>query len=289
MRTRTDLFGISAVCLFLVGCADAEVSPMTDEQRDSIQVITPDEVDYQPLNPARGDASPRAGVLWGDIRQNVASGVFLRFAAGFTSPPHIHNITYRAVVITGEVHNDDPEAARLWMGPGSFWIQPAGEDHITAAPPSSGATAFLEILEGPYLVQPSQDAFENSERPINLVPSNMVWMGPDAFGWIRPTPNQETQPEATLLWGSLEPGKPSATFVKLPPSYSGTLHTIDASLKAVTIAGDVLHEVLDVTESRALTPGGYFASADGVPHSLTCEAESHCLIYVRTDGQFRLE
>ena len=58
---------------------------------------------------------------------------------------------------------------------------------------------------------------------------------------------------------------------------------------AVTIEGDVQHEVVDVTESRALTPGGYFASADGVPHSLTCSAESHCLIYVRTEGQFRLE
>ncbi|MEL7311570.1 MAG: DUF4437 domain-containing protein [Pseudomonadota bacterium] len=277
------------VCILLTSCTETSHTPLTDAQRDSIQVVTPDEVDYQPLNPARGDASPRAGVLWGDIRQNVASGVFLRFAAGFTSPPHIHNITYRAVVISGEVHNDDPEAARLWMGPGSFWIQPAGEDHITAAPPNSGATAFLEILEGPYLVQPSRDAFENPERPINLVPSNIVWIGPDAFGWLRSSANGGAQPEATLLWGSLEPGKSSATFVKLPPNYSGTLHTIGANLKAVTIEGDVRHEVVDVTESRPLTPGGYFASADGVPHSLTCGAESHCLIYVRTEGQFRLE
>ena len=52
---------------------------------------------------------------------------------GFSSPPHIHNVTYRAMVIKGLVHNDDPEAENMWMPPGSFWTQPAGEAHITSA------------------------------------------------------------------------------------------------------------------------------------------------------------
>lgn len=57
----------------------------------------------------------------------MASGSLVTFVDGFQSPPHIHNITYRAVVIRGRIHNDDPEAARLWMEPGSYWTQPAGE------------------------------------------------------------------------------------------------------------------------------------------------------------------
>ncbi|MEL6545820.1 MAG: DUF4437 domain-containing protein, partial [Myxococcota bacterium] len=39
------------------------------------------------------------------------------------------------------------------MGPGSYWMQPAGEVHITAAKPGAGGTSFLEILSGPYLVK----------------------------------------------------------------------------------------------------------------------------------------
>jgi hypothetical protein len=59
------------------------------------------------------------------------------------------------------VHNDDPDAANMWMGPGSFWSQPAGEPHITSAAAEGGATIFLEILEGPYLVRPTKEAFDN--------------------------------------------------------------------------------------------------------------------------------
>lgn len=60
-------------------------------------------------------------------------GISVRFNPGFSSPPHIHNITYRGIVIEGLLHNDDPTAESMWLPAGSFWTQPAGEDHITAA------------------------------------------------------------------------------------------------------------------------------------------------------------
>ncbi|MEM9052957.1 MAG: DUF4437 domain-containing protein, partial [Bacteroidota bacterium] len=97
------------------------------------RVLLSSEIIWQKLNPARGDASPQAGTLWGDRKGEVSTGFLAKFVDGFSSPPHIHNVTYRAVVISGLVHNDDPEAENMWMPPGSFWTQPAGETHITSA------------------------------------------------------------------------------------------------------------------------------------------------------------
>ena len=173
---RVRLARSSAVVLgvaMLAACSPSE-NPIRTDAKAVPEIVTNAGLDFIPLNPAWGDAAPQAGVLWGDIRANVPSGVLLKFADGFTSPPHIHNITYRAVVIEGAVHNDDPTADDMWMGSGSFWTQPAGENHITAGRPGAGATAFLEIMEGPYLVQPSDQAYDNGERPINVAANNVV-------------------------------------------------------------------------------------------------------------------
>ena len=139
----------------------------------SIQITSAEDIEWGALNPLRGDASPRAANLWGDRTQDVSTGMLVKFVKGFSSPPHIHNITYRGVVIEGLVHNDDPGAAKLWLDPGSYWTQPAGEDYITAASGESNMI-FLEIESGPYLVQPSDQAFDNGERPINVHSNNVV-------------------------------------------------------------------------------------------------------------------
>ncbi len=284
MRPIELLSGLSLLTL-MSACNDFGSISYTDEQKQSVTVTTPDQVSYQPLNPARGDASPQAGVLWGDITKDVPSGMLLKFAEGFSSPPHIHNITYRAIVIDGEIHNDDPDAANMWMGPGTFWTQPAGEVHITSARPDVGGTGFLEILEGPYLVQPGDKAFDNGERPLNLVAPNMVWMNADEMNWIQ-TGNSEQGAEATLLWGDLSDGELSGSMIKLPPGYKADLSTKGGDLKAVVIQGGVLHSVQSVTEQNDIGAGGFFASAEGMSHSIKCEAKSECLIYVRTEGSF---
>lgn len=150
-----------------------------------VEVVQRADVNFIPINPSRGDAGPKAGVLWGDIREDVPGCAPIIFADDFASPPHIHNITYGAVVIEGTVHNDDPEAEHLWMGPGSFWTQPAGEVHVTSVGPGGG-TAFLEILSGPYLVQPSQNAFDNGERLLNVEERNVVWLDSSDVAWVDP-------------------------------------------------------------------------------------------------------
>lgn len=91
------------------------------------KVVPANEVEWGYLNPLRGDKSPGAADLWGDRTQDTATGMLVRFNKGFESPPHIHNITYRGIVIEGQMHNDDPSAAKMWMPTGSFWTQPAGK------------------------------------------------------------------------------------------------------------------------------------------------------------------
>ncbi|PTL92710.1 hypothetical protein C6W88_03160 [Halomonas litopenaei] len=251
------------------------------------EVVLRSEVTPQPLNPARGDASPQASVLWGDITKDVPSGAIIEFKEGFASPPHIHNITYRAVVIEGAVHNDDPDAATMWMGPGSFWTQPAGEDHITSTIAEEGATIFLEILKGPYLVQPSDQAFDNGEKPVNLEAGNMVWLDADAINWLEvPGQSQENGAEVAFLWGSTAPGEANGSLLKIPAGASGTISGDGDTLRAVVIQGDAELSGADIQGSSPLPSGSYFSANDDSAPLLTCTSDAECLFYVRTDGSF---
>lgn len=101
------------------------ISPQVSSQNSDTasEVLLQSDVQWTPLNPARGDQSPQAGTLWGDRTNSGASGFLVQFVDGFSSPPHIHNVTYRGVVISGLIHNDDPKAEKMWMPEGSFWTQ----------------------------------------------------------------------------------------------------------------------------------------------------------------------
>ncbi len=246
------------------------------------EIKTAEDVEFIPLNPLRGDLSPRSGKLWGNIREDGSAGSLVTFVDGFQSPPHIHNITYRAVVISGEIHNDDPDAAKFWMEPGSFWTQPAGEIHITAAQ-GENPTIFLEILSGPYLVQSADEAFDVGERPINMAARNIMWLSSDDSKRI-----DGPDAEMAYLWGSLEGNKKNGTFLKLAPDYQGTLSTSAPLVRAVTIQGQSM--ILDVSEDefKELGPGGYFSSQGEVTHELSCTSDISCILYLHTEGSYQL-
>ena len=264
-----------------IGVIAAAIISTNAIAQHSSEVVLRSELEFISLNPARGDAAPQAGVLWGDIRKDVPSGVLLKFASGFSSPPHIHNITYRAVVISGALHNDDPTAKTMWMGPGSFWTQPAGEDHITSAA-DGGATAFLEIMSGPYLVQPSAKAFDNGERPVNVEARNIVWLNPSDAAWVNAGDGEG--PKIAYLWGELRDDKKNGTFLKLPAGYSGKLTGNSSQLRAVVIRGEVQYSATSGT--KTLKSGSYFGSKATIDHGLTCKEE--CIIYVRTQGRYKV-
>lgn len=272
------------VTRFVVTTVVALLLPGMSPAQPAFEVIRRSDVRFQPLNPLRGDASPKAGVLWGDIKKIGPTGTLIEFVDGFSSPPHIHNITYRAVVISGEVHNDDPKAELMWMGPGSFWVQPAGETHITSAK-GKKTTAFLEILEGPYLVRPSKEAFDNGERPINIEAKNVVWLDPSDVTWIDHS-GVADGPEMAFLWGTPKKGHRNGSFLRLPAGYSGNLSATGDWLKGVVIQGNVTHHRPGITNSVSLEAGSYFGAPKGIVHGLSCGAKSQCLLYVTAVGKF---
>lgn len=224
------------------------------------RVVAADDIEWGYLNPLRGDKSPGAADLWGDRTKNTATGMLVRFNKGFESPPHIHNITYRGIVIDGAMHNDDPSAGKMWMPAGSFWTQPAGEDHTTAANGSANLI-YLEIDSGPYLVQPSSEHFDNGERPLNLHKDNIVWLNDGELHEIT-----AAGVSSTYLWGST--ADMNGSMIKLPVGFKGTISTHASEFRAVVIAGDVDYHSVDITSPISLSAGSYVESTGNFKHQL---------------------
>ncbi len=256
----------------------ALVAPNAVYAGGSREVVLASEVEWEQLNPARGDASPQAGTLWGDRKGGaVPTGFLAKFVDGFSSPPHIHPVTYRAVVISGNIHNDDPDAAKMWMPAGSFWTQPKGEVHITAAKGSNNI-ALVEIDKSPYLVRSFKEAFDSGERPINVDPSNLVWLDPPGM-----PPSSGKGVKVAYLWGPQEDGQSNGTFVRLPAGFAGRIRSWGASFRAVVIKGQPRYLGADV---KTLEPGSYFGSKGETVHQVSSDEGEETVIYVRTNGRY---
>lgn len=258
----------AALCLSLFAAAPAQAAGPS--------VVAAADVVWEDLNPARGDQSPRAGTLWGDRDDAVATGFLLAPVDGFESPPHIHNVTYRGVVLRGALHNDDPDAARMWLPPGSFWTQPAGESHITAAQ-GSDVLAYIEIDQGPYLVRPADQAHDTGERPVQLHPTNLVWVAPPGSG-----ASGEASPPARVsyLWGDPTGPGPSGVFVRVPAGAAATV-SAPGALHAVVVQGAVAS---GGGAGAALAVGSLLSVSGGEPLPLSCRAATDCTVYIRAEG-----
>ena len=266
---------VSILCS-LVGCATKTAIVQGGAANASIRILHVSDVSWQALNPARGALSPRAGTLWGDRNGTERTGFLAKFVDGFSSPPHIHNVTYRAVVIDGLIHNDDPDAAKLWMGPGSFWTQPAGESHITAARGENNI-ALVEIDQAPYLVRPPEQSFDNGERPVNIAASNVVWLPSE----------KSTQPvRISYLWGEFENNQWNGSFIKMPGGFHGTIVAHGEVFHAVVIRGSLVHEN---AASKILTPGSYVGAQGLSEHRIKNDSNDEVVVYIRTNGRYEVE
>lgn len=254
-------------------------------QDTQYELVEYENIKWGALNAARGDASPRAGDLWGDRSANTATGFLVRFDKGFSSPPHIHNITYRGLVLTGEVHNDDPGAAKTWLSPLSFWTQPAGEDHVTAA---QGAfnLAYIEIDSGPYLVQRSDEAFVNGERPINIEASNLVWLDGRDIKFL-PFGTEAQRVDTAYLWSNVRTGE-RGSLLRVPDRFAGTIETGIGRFRAVTATGGLSYANQQMADSKTLSRGSYFGSTGIASHRISCADQSGCTIYIRTGSAITL-
>jgi len=282
---NTKTFVSLALAIFVTLWGSRQVASQSVEP--TFEVVLMSQVDWNPLNPARGDQSPRAGNLWGDRTESGSSGFLVKFEDGFASPPHIHNVTYRGVVISGLIHNDDPNAENMWLPAGSFWTQPAGDVHITSADDSNNM-AYIEIDEGPYLVLPTEEAFDSEEKPINVDKSNIVWLDASNITWVDRSEMSALvdEPKVAFLWGNPEDGELNGTLVKLPAGFTGKIHNQNSTFHAVVIQGRSQYQVPGETEEKTLEPGSYFGSEAESVHQVSCEAEEECIIYVRTEGKY---
>ena len=284
---KIKIFLLLAFTSILFSCNNTQVSnnnqpeaePTSISPNNSTKVVLASEVNWTSLNPARGDQSPQAGTLWGDRSKEVATGFLVKFVDGFSSPPHIHNVTYRGVVIKGLIHNDDPNAEKMWMPAGSFWTQPAGEAHITAAKGSINM-AFIEIENGPYLVHPTEQAFDNGERPVNIDKSNIVWVN------LLDKTASSNNVKVAYLWGNPQANEDRGMMVKLPAGFTGTINSQGSSFRAVVIEGQVNYQMPNKTDTKILESGSFFSSEGKSSHQISSNVSEESVLYVRTDGKF---
>lgn len=276
------------IIFFIVSCSNPEkktkeTTPKTIKNPTN-KVVLSSEIVWEKLNPARGDKSPQAGTVWGDRKGTVATGFLAKFVDGFSSPPHIHNVTYRAVVVKGLIHNNDPSAGNMWMAPGSFWTQPQGEAHITSAK-GEECIAYVEIDSGPYLVKPIDEAFDNGERPVNVDATNVVWLNNDKTNWI----NSNSKAELSFLWESNNDAGLQGLFVKLPAGFKGKVESNGDIFHSVVIQGNLEYKMPETDELKLLDVGSYFSSTARAVHSISNSDEKDAIVYMRTNSEINID
>ncbi len=248
------------------------------------KVVLSSEIVWEKLNPARGDKSPQAGTIWGNRNANVATGFLAKFVDGFSSPPHIHNVTYRAVVIKGTIHNDDPKAENMWMSKGSFWTQPKEALHVTSAKGAENM-ALVEINKGPYLVKSIEEAFDNGERPVNIDASNLVWLDSDLTNWV----NQKSNAQISFLLNNKEANTLKSLFIKLPKGYLGKIYTDGTVLHSVVVQGELVYTMPQNKKEKILDVGSYFGATSKAIHNIKNTSKNEVLLYVRTNGKIKVD
>lgn len=278
---------IGYLTLFVFLSLKTEIIAQDTSTESSNKVALKSQVEWTYLNPARKDKAPMAGTLWGDRNGTEATGFLLKPSDGFQSPPHIHNVSYRGIVIQGLIHNDDPNAAEMWMPEGSFWTQPKGEVHITSAK-GCNTLAYIEIEQGPYLVKPKDQAFDSGERPVNVDKSNIVWLGASDINWINKTSTLNDGVEVAFLWGNQEKGNLNGTFLKVPSKFNGKIYSDAATFKAIVINGKLQYNLSNEATEKILEPGSYFSSVGKFEHRISSKTDGESIIYIRTNDQYKI-
>ena len=286
------LIATAALALLTASCAE-QTSQQDTKDASPTEAISYNEATYElmlatdvtwgALNPARGENGPRATNLWGDRTKEGPSGMLVKFKEGFASPPHIHDATYRAIVLDGEIHNADKDARELWMPDGSFWTQPSGETHITAARAATNM-AFVEIDNGPYVVKSVEEAFETTERPINVHDTNVVWLDGKDINWLNKTGTLEGASLAAL-WQSQTNKKHKGFYLRLAPGFTGNITTGEGDFKAVIVSGDASYKAATATTPVTTMLGSYFGATGVSQHQITAGAKG-VILYINTTAEF---
>ncbi len=272
---------LTAVLVVLAGCSSSQIASNSvatkPAAKPTSKIVSMSEVEWEQLNPKRGDKSPKSATLWGDRTGPGPSGFLLRPVDGFSSPPHIHTASYHGVVIGGTIHNAEPSAKEMYLPPGSFWTQPGGGEHITAC--KGTCLAYIEV-EGAFDVLPVEKARNNKAKAINLHASSINWV--DLPGM----PVSANGSKVAVLWGQPQDNQASGTLVKLPAGSSGMMHSHSSTFHAVVIQGRPKPWESGDTDVRTLELGTYFSLKGPSVYQASCESREDCIFYVRSEGKF---
>ena len=166
----------------------------------------------------------------------------------------------------------------MWLPTGSFWTQPAGEAHVTAANGQHNV-AYIEINSGPYLVQPTEQAYDNSERPVNVHPSNIVWLDS-----CSKDENGPSDIQIAYLWGDTAKGSLRGTMLKIPAGFEGVIRSNADQFRAVVIEGELDYN--NQQDLKTLGAGSYFGSAGDFVHEISARPGQALTLYIRSDDTF---
>lgn len=272
------------ISTFIGACTHQNLTKESDTTAQAgtstVEFLQVSYVMWEQLNPARGKSSPLAGTLWGERTGLGPAGFLLKPIDGFKSPPHIHNVAYRGIVISGGIHNDDPNADDMYMPQRSFWTQPAGGIHITAAK-GVESLAYIEI-EDNFTVLPVAKAFVSRENPVNIHASNIVWVDP------RGNESNDKRVKIAYLWQNHETPALNGQLVKLPKGFGGYLKGTEETMRVVVIEGNLAYRTKDNQGLISLEAGSYLGLSGNANPYLECSITDECVVYVRAQGVFRI-
>lgn len=190
------------------------------------------------------------------------------------------------VVIGGLLHNEDPNAEYnaeyMWVPQGTFWTQPKGQVHITAAK-GENPMVYVEIEKEPYLVLPTKEAFMSQLRLVNMDKGNLVWLDASDVSWIDQSgaTASDDNPQISFLWGDAKKGQFRGTMVKLPAGFKGEIKSHGTDFRAIIIEGQPQYE-MSATDGNPLEEGSYFGSTDEpAEHQISSGTEGETLLYIR--------
>lgn len=154
--------------LFIFSCAHRS------KKAGDVKIISSSDLKWTELRYLKKDKSLIAANLWGDFKGDKSAGFLVQYPEDFISTFHAHDVSYRGIVIDGQIHSGDPKASKLWMPNSSYWTWPAGRGHSLAA--SGGRNiVFVETDQGPFSVKPIKESFNGKEYPYNIHASNILW------------------------------------------------------------------------------------------------------------------
>tara|TARA_R110002050_G_scaffold9504_1_gene33345 strand:- start:499110 stop:499544 length:435 start_codon:yes stop_codon:yes gene_type:complete len=132
-----------------------------------------------------------------------------------------------------------------------------------------------------YLVQTTENAFDNGEKRVNIDKSNMVWFGSSDNARI-----SRINAKTASLWGDTTEGSLHGSMLKLPAAFKGKIRTNANQFRVRVIRGTLSYQ--HNKETKELEPGSYFGSRGDFAHPMYIKNGQESMLYIRSNGRYEV-